>query len=160
VDEQSQTGLEEGLLKTLYERSSRRSAFTKIGTALLRIVGISILPVLPIDRIVSPVLAQSDPCSRWYYCGIYGRLCNCTGCGGGVTTCPSCASMGSFWTGCCQQGSGLTQVSYIDCCSTDSRCAGNCANCKFCTGSGKQEPAWCGSSMYVCTIISVGNGCP
>lgn len=57
----------------LSQRSSRRGVLAKLGKLALGLLGISILPNLPLDRIFK-VRAQ-DECSPLELCGIYGRPC-------------------------------------------------------------------------------------
>jgi hypothetical protein len=85
-------------LRALYTSSSRRSALASLGRACLKLLGISMLPLLPVDRIVKPAMAQSI-CTSNYLCGIWGRLCGngCVGCGTSMV-CSSCSAAGSSWT--------------------------------------------------------------
>src|SRR5947199_6540631 len=95
--------LTERLLKRLYVSTSRRSWLVGIGRSVLKVMGVSMLPLLPVDRIVTPADAQtSGPCDYWFLCGIYGCVCDCSACGGTHVTCPSCATKSSgYWDECC-----------------------------------------------------------
>ena len=62
------------------KRCTRRGVLSRVGRMLLRITGVLIVPLLPVDRMVPDAEAQA-PCSNWRLCGLYGRLCGC--CGGG-----------------------------------------------------------------------------
>ena len=154
-DKPDKTDLAESALRALYVASSRRSLLVKIGRGVLKAVGISMLPLLPIGRIVTPAQAQGSVCTTWFLCGIYGRVCNCSSCGGTLLVCPSCASQDSgYWQACCEDGHGSTwPVNYYDCCTTDSTCVSNCAQCTFCTNGG-EEPPWCGGLQYACTVAT------
>ncbi len=163
MDDKPKMAFGEGFLKGLYETSSRRSVLTRIGRGVLRLVGISLLPVLPIDRIVPPSLAADPNCEISELCGIYGRLCwgdSCPNCGGGNARCPSCTSIGSFWVYCCPFGSGQTQYKYSDCCTNDVNCYNNCKTCKQCLNNSKRPDAWCdGYTYYACTIWTTNGLC-
>jgi hypothetical protein len=152
----SEPSTTEALLKRLYASSSRRSFVMRCGRFILKVLGISLLPVLPIERNAE---AQTE-CDGWYLCGIWGRLCQCSGCGGTYMSCPSCSSLGpSFWTECCMQSCIIYTVTYRDCCSNSQTCQSNCASCTFCR-RGAQEPSWChGYSYYVCTVAAIGGEC-
>jgi methylamine dehydrogenase light chain len=159
MDEPTESSLTESLLQRLYETSSRRSALTKIGRTLLKIAGISLIPVLPLDRIIPKAEAQAPICDHWWYCGIDGWLCTCAACGGGATSCPSCTTQGSSWCVCCYSGSVYTWMCYIDCCTDSQTCANNCLNnCQFCNPSNEEKPAWC-ANMYACTIYKTSGLC-
>ena len=145
----------EGMLKELYTSSSRRSFVVRCGTSILRLLGISLLPVLPLVRIAK----GQSACGAWFLCGIFGRLCTCTGCGGTTQSCPSCATKGSFWQECCLQSCEQFSIQYIDCCTNSSSCYTPCSNCEFCE-RGTSEPSWCaGYAYYCCTIVKIGEAC-
>jgi hypothetical protein len=147
-------------VRALYTSSSRRSALASLGRACLKLLGISMLALLPVDRIVKPAMAQSI-CSSNYLCGIWGTLCasGCQGCGT-TTSCSSCSTAGGSWTACCPNGSGTTLVTYIDCCTNVQSCAAACAVCTVCHQNPEEQATWCGGfAYYVCTIISLGQSC-
>lgn len=130
----------ESVFKHLYTYSSRRSAIVRVGKMCLKALGISMLPLLPVDRIVREADAQSNPCSSWFLCAIYGRLCGAANCSCGTTnSCPSCATSGSFWQKCCQYGSGYSTVQYIDCCSSSQTCVNSCSTCPFALMESKSQ---------------------
>jgi len=143
-------------LTKLADSASRRGLLAKLGGGLLGLLGVCLIPELPIDRRVTRVHAQSD-CSTWYLCGIYGNLC--TNCGGGLNWCPSPTSVGSgSWSACCTRWDDGYQETYTyeDCCYVE---AGYCW--PFCA-NGSSQSAWCDSynDVYWCTIAVSGGACP
>lgn len=165
---QSDSGIESFIARYLSDSSqrvsSRRGLFTWIGRNALRLSGLTLIPLLPIDR-RSVALAQST-CSDWRLCGQCGNICAaCCGGSGGGASCPSCLAKGQFgWTKCCYPdacstpGTG-TMYAYWDCCGSTSACHGTActANCP--------QTAWCldssGASLgtYQCTIAIPGGSC-
>jgi hypothetical protein len=148
------------LLGVLSQRSSRRGVLARLGKVALSMLGVSLLPNLPLDRLFD-VEAQSG-CSALELCGIYGAICN-TGssdcCNGGVGSsgCPSCTSRGYFaWTKCCLSGECGTPgyyVEYWDCCGGTDADAYNCYG-TFCRNNTTQ-PQWCSGGAYRCTVAVV-----
>jgi hypothetical protein len=155
------------LLTNFSQRMSRRGLLAASGRLLLRIAGVSMIPLLPVDR----VFAQSQNCSGdWQYCGQYGNFCkSCCGQSAHVFTCPQCLYTGAAWTRCCCPSNSCTNgqgtlISYKDCCGVKSGYTS--AQTAECTGSfcarNVLQPTWCGSypgSTYRCTVISVGAPC-
>jgi hypothetical protein len=145
------------------ERFSRKGFVVRLGQILLRVIGVSFIPLLPVDHIVPNAEACGISCSTYWLCGLYGRQC-CANCwtGTGTNTCPTCASRGtSFWSSCCPGAPGLpgqncVTVRYYDCCSSDINC--DCSLCLFCANNSRQL-AWCNSGSYVCSVAMVGGPC-
>jgi hypothetical protein len=152
-------GREEAFFVRWSERFSRKGFMVRLGQILLRVIGVSFIPFLPIDHIVPSAEACGISCSTWWYCGIYGRQCcaNCTD-GTGNNTCPTCASRGTnSWAACCPNGSsGCATVRYYDCCSSSITC--DCSLCMSCFNNTRQL-AWCNSGSYVCSVATVGGPC-
>src|SRR5260370_19212994 len=82
----------ERLARAVAQRSSRRSFRATLGKMIL---GASIIPLLPIDRVAATADAtgpksknidDDTTCDYWKYCAIDGYLCSC--CGGGSHHCP------------------------------------------------------------------------
>ncbi|MDI9348320.1 MAG: methylamine dehydrogenase light chain [Methylacidiphilales bacterium] len=116
--------------RSVAQKSSRRSMFKKIGTAL---VGGAMLPLLPVYRANAeteqPKAPQEvgDPstCEYWRYCAIDGFLCQC--CGGTYNSCPPGTEMSTItWIGTCRNPvDGRNYIiSYNDCCGKT-----QCATC-------------------------------
>ncbi len=126
--------LGERLVRRLASHTSRRSALTRLGMAL---VAAPMLPLLPVVR--GTAMAQTagmgnatgpksdfllhaqskDPntCTYWRYCAIDGYLCTC--CGGGVHTCPPGAEPSpTSWVGTCvnPDDNKAYLIAYRDCC--------------------------------------------
>lgn len=148
------------------QRVSRRGILARLGKFALTLLGLTLVPNLPLNRVCvveaqNPSGASCD--SDWRLCGIYGNLCKaCCGGSASKTSCPSCTTRGSSWSRCCRDPNGNCKwVSYFDCCGGGS----DAANCKgtWCQGNcGGSEPNWCGGAggnVYRCTIVSVGGSC-
>lgn len=157
INENKLDQIEARILSKLAERTSRKGFLAQTGKMMLKVVGISLLPVLPVDRIIRNLEACCPTyyCTGqlWYLCGMNGKICcNITGCLGGTgTKCPQCATKGSgYWCACCAH----IMVKYYDCCAVAGSCTG-CSNCSPVNCSGVQE-AWCNSGQqYRCTIFQV-----
>ena len=156
-------GRQEAFLIGWSERFSRKGFVVRLGQILLRAIGVSFIPFLPVDHIVPNVEGCGISCNTWYFCGIYGIQC-CANCanGTGTNACPTCASLGTgSWSACCPGAPGLpghncATVRYYDCCSSDITC--DCSLCMPCY-NGAPQPVWCSSGNYVCTVVSVGGPC-
>lgn len=155
--------------RTLAQNTSRRSMIKSLGTAL---VGVSAMPLLPVaraddDATSAAVPESGDPnsCDYWRYCAIDGFRRGC--CGGSMNSCPPGTEMSPItWIGTCRNPADGTSyiISYNDCCGKSS-----CGNC-LCTRNEGDKPLyrpdaandinWClgtKSSIYHCsTAILVG----
>lgn len=148
-------------LRSMSWRISRRSFAVKVGKAILTALGLSIVPVLPVDR---QSYASSSDCYAWYMCGIGAmRVCSCA-CGvSGDGPCPGTTQQGGSWFACCfstyyNKSYGVT---YKDCCGYNSCCPdqnlNNACNCKP-----YDRPNWCngaGGNYICCTKVAIGNQC-
>jgi hypothetical protein len=146
--------------------TSRRGLLAEAGQVLLRILGVSLLPLLPVDR----AFGQSQNCSDGTYCGQYGAFCkSCCGDGPLGGSCPRCLYKSASWSFCCCSGTcpNVTKnmVTYWDCCGI--KPGYTAAQTAACQGSwcrrAPRQPYWCGgqpNSTYRCTIVSVGGSCP
>lgn len=144
----------------LAQRSSRRGVLARLGKIALGLLGVSVLPNLPLDRIFK-VQAQAE-CNALELCGIWGWLCNsgasnCCNGGVGSSGCPSCTSRGYFaWSVCCPSGGQCIDgfyIDYWDCCGGGAGAAG-CTGTK-CTNNPVVQPQWCAGGDYRCTIAVV-----
>lgn len=157
--------LEERLCLAWSRKLSRKGFVVRLGKVVLRAVGISFVSALPVNRIWQFAEGTNPPggCQTWSLCGIFGTSCcsSCTG-GGGISSCPSCATRGtSFWNACCVQSccDDCYSINYYDCCSsiTCSCPSSPTGPCFYCQNN-NQQPAWCDSGKYVCTVaINTGH---
>lgn len=141
--------------RALYYGLPRRSFLAKVGKLLLAATGAQIVTLLPVDR-TTPNASASHNCNSWYYCNSNApRLCSCC-VGGSNCLCPYGTTSGSYWWGCCNNGSGTRYwVAMIDCCYTGSGSNIECSN-KNCSCINSQEPNWCGSAgAYYCTTACI-----
>ncbi len=166
-------------LRSLAQKTSRRSLLTRLGAIM---VGGAAVPLLPVARASAsasndyPGVAsqtsglEGDPgdpasCDYWRYCAIDGFLCSC--CGGTQNSCPPGTEMSPVtWIGTCQNPADGVHyiISYNDCCGKTS-----CARC-LCNRNEADKPIyraqsnndtnWClgtQSSVYTCsTAIILG----
>lgn len=152
--------LDESVAETLAawsQQLSRRGVLAKIGEFALKVTGLVMLPVLPVDR------AYAGSCAEWKFCGMYGRFCaSCCGSGASDYSCPSCTTVGASWSRCCYDPSTCTNkmITYKDCCGGPNSSASACAG-GGCYNHPSQQPVWCGGAPlpYRCTVISVGANC-
>jgi methylamine dehydrogenase light chain len=127
-------------------RTSRRSFLARLGTTL---VGVSAVPLLPVARAraegarvdapVDPEGAAGDPtsCEYWRHCAIDGFLCSC--CGGTQSVCPPGTEMSPVtWIGTCRNPNDGKDyiISYNDCCG-----ASLCMRCR-CTRTEGERPVY------------------
>ena len=144
-------------------RSTRRDIISRIGRILLVITGVTLYPLLPVDRMV-PKTEANGPCDDYTSCGMCGRSCYCTGCSNDGT-CPSGCPASWRWLFCCwdAQMANYFQFAYWDCCETGSNCTGcNDTNCPWCRKNCPQG-IWCinNTLIYRCTtIVKTGVICP
>ena len=141
-------GFGDKVIDLFTERTTRNGFFARFGTLLLRMVAVSLLPILPTDR---RAFTQSG--CGWPLCGACGRICG-HNCSCGVQyQCPSGCPRQSFWSACCCQNVDTAYImNYYDCCETGTNCTA-CNSCSSCSG-GCPQPVWCGggSLIYRCTI--------
>jgi hypothetical protein len=152
-----------GILADFAKRSTRRRVFSTMGRILLRITGVTIVPLLPINRMVSEAEAQGVDCNLPEFCGMWGRTCQCTGSGGYDNACPNGCPRGGSWADCCwNEADGINyHYRYYDCCESGSMCSGcNDTNCIWCMNKGPQFN-WCGNTnlTYRCTIAVLVGTC-
>src|SRR5258708_3890764 len=103
------------------QRVSRRGLLAAVGQVALRLAGLSILPMLPVDRAFGAV----GSCATDYrLCGMYGSFCkDCCNQTASLTSCPSCTQVGASWPFCCCTAScpsTCRMITYTDCCGTGS----------------------------------------
>jgi hypothetical protein len=149
------------------QRPSRRGLLATVGKFALRLAGLSMLPLLPVDRSFAAV---GDCAADWRLCGMFGQFCqNCCNQTASLTSCPTCTQVGSSWASCCCNTvnciTSCFMISYTDCCGTasgftDSQAAA-CQDPTGCHRNPVPQPVWCGgvSGAYRCTVISVGAPC-
>jgi methylamine dehydrogenase light chain len=171
----------ERILRSFAGRTSRRSVFTLIGSAL---VGAATLPLLPVARGEDTEANDGDPnsglqppqrsgnpqdpgdqtrCDYWRYCAIDGSLCTCYG--GTVSSCPPGTEMSPItWVGTCFNPADKRNyiISYNDCCG--GVLWGRC-NCQRNEGdrpvvrpSSNNEVTWCfgtKSQSYTCSTAVI-----
>ncbi|ASJ74019.1 methylamine dehydrogenase light chain [Granulosicoccus antarcticus] len=149
------------------QRSSRRGMLKGVGTALVGVAGIPLLPVARAAETPQKPPETGDPtsCDYWRYCAIDGFLCEC--CGGTYNSCPAGTEMSTItWIGTCrnpEDGRNYV-ISYNDCCGVT-----QCATC-LCQRDERDRPLyrsdksndinWClgsSSTIYHCsTAVLVG----
>lgn len=164
-NEENRPNLDERLADYLVEQSStfsRRSMLMKVGRIVLRLSGLALIPLLPVDRRFA-VSAQSG-CS-WQTCGMCGALCNtCCNSSGGYSQCPTCTGMvkAADWGLCCYNSGSCTGTffTYSDCCSSSSS-ASSCQGTLCQTACYPGFPAYCDGQhpYYGCTIVTPGGSC-
>jgi hypothetical protein len=87
------------LLTVWGQRSSRRGLLAIVGKFALRLDRLSMLPLLPVDRVFAAV---ADCALDWRLCGMWGRFCkDCCNQTASLYNCPTCTLQGSFWSFCC-----------------------------------------------------------
>jgi len=149
------------------QRSSRRGLLAAMGKLALRLAGLSMLPLLPVDRSFAAV----GNCSTdWRLCGMWGNFCkDCCGGTASLTQCPSCTNVGASWSFCCCYNpdactTTCNTIIYTDCCGTksgftDSQTA-TCQDSATCHRNPQEQFSWCGATgTYRCTVIGVGASC-
>ena len=117
--------------------TSRRSVLGKLGTVML---GIGMVPLLPVDRRgrvsranAATAPAGTDPrakwvpqdndiqsCDYWRHCSIDGNICDCSG--GSLTNCPPGTSLAtaSWVASCYNPTDGQSYlIAYRDCCGAN-----------------------------------------
>lgn len=173
--------LGESLTRRIAGHSSRRGLLSRLGGVL---VGASAFPVLPVARAeaaprrpAAPTLppqlsdfartAQTTDdlkCDYWRYCAIDGVLC--TGCGGGIHTCPPGSSASpTSWVGTCMNPDDKRSylIAYRDCCGrgvckSESRCDGTEREMPVYRPQGDNEIIWCfglSTMAYHCSTAAL-----
>jgi len=148
----------------LAKRTSRRSFLGRLGTG---IVGMSLLPLLPVVRAFGAdapdELGDPKSCDYWRYCAVGGSLCSC--CGGTERSCPPGTEPSTVhWVGTCHNpvdGRNYL-IAYNDCCGK-----AMCQRCE-CYRTERERPiyfpgrsasiTWCFGSKtrsYHCTMALV-----
>jgi hypothetical protein len=153
------------------QRISRRGMLSKAGKLLLAVIGASaVSELLPATRGTANAIADCGggmgSCSWWKECGMCGTKCDC--CNGplGQDACPTCASIGTYWTACCKNwatgGGTCAIVQYWDCLkgSCDAAKIAECQGCDYCN-NGCPEPYWTNGGNYLCTksVATGSTGC-
>jgi methylamine dehydrogenase light chain len=134
----------EGTSRALARRSSRRGFIGGLGTLL---IGVATLPLLPVARgadrpAAKPAGTAGDPgdpasCEYWRHCAIDGFLCSC--CGGTQSSCPPGTEMSAVtWIGTCHNPADGKDyvISYNDCCGKS-----QCGRC-FCNRNEGDSPLY------------------
>jgi hypothetical protein len=157
-------------LRGLSTTTSRRGFLAAGGRLLLKALGISLVPLLPLDRSFGQFGSPTQDCGQWQYCGQHGRFCAAC-CGGGPypTSCPPCLGTSEReWSVCCccpgcAKGMGY-MINYWDCCNVNSGYTTKQA--KQCRGATCRRAyslsAWCTANSgdkYYCTFVSQGGQC-
>ena len=152
----------ERFLASRGQRISRRGILGALGRGVLRLVGISLVPLLPVDRRFQAEAQGGCPPSA---CGMCGNICNkCCNKTGSSSMCPDCGSTngipnvatGGAWCGCCQG----EYWQYNDCCGNPSYRNG-CQGTYCGAGCAAQGYiAYCPTGSYICTtMICLGRTC-
>jgi len=161
--------LTSNLTRKVSAHTSRRSFVGRLGTLM---VGMGAIPILPVYREAAaaasiPEMGDPQSCDYWRYCAFSGMLCSCDG--GSVTQCPAGSEPASVsWVGTCQNpvdGRNYL-ISYNDCCG---KSYGNRCSCHRSEGdrpvyfpSKSNSILWCFGSRshaYHCTLaLVIGQG--
>ena len=154
----------DGGSRYLARQTSRRGFLGGLGAGL---VGMSALPLLPVERAFSSDVPDEmgDPktCDYWRYCAISGSLCAC--CGGSESSCPPGSEPATaHWIGTCHNPVDDKDylIAYNDCCGK-----AYCERCD-CHRTEREKPlyfpsrhasiTWCfgaESRSYHCTMALV-----
>jgi methylamine dehydrogenase light chain len=174
--------LTERVVRGFASRTSRRSAFSVLGSFL---VGAAALPLLPVARADEadtgnagdPNSGQQPPqfsgnpqdpgdqtrCDYWRYCAIDGSLCSCYG--GTVNSCPPGTEMSPItWIGTCLNPADQRNyiISYNDCCGSvlwgRCSCQRNERERPVVRPQTNNEVTWCfgtQSQSYTCSTANI-----
>jgi len=167
---------------------SRRGTLARAGRILLRLSGVTLIPLLPLDRRFEvdaadrsesgddlapgedrPLVRRKVHYCRWWTCGMCGTFCSTTCCGGtgGTSKCPSCSGamyQDGAWTGCCYDScttscSNATRYAYYDCCATTGTLARQCTGSFDCGRACYPGfPAYCNNGRIYSCTIVVAIG--
>ena len=149
-------------LRRLGRSVSRRQLLTRTWRLILSVLGISLIPVLPVDRAIRNAEARSEACNDWRNCGLCGV--SCADCGGSIGGCPSACSQtlaSSGWEACCCNDTGFCRmIQFRDCCTSSPSACQSCLTAEFCSRACPQDE-WCPSGTeYRCTkAVITGLGC-
>jgi len=142
------------VLKSFGRTTRRRGFLSQSWKLILRVLGISLVPLLPVDKGLRRVEAANS-CDDFQNCGMCGVPC--WACGGSAGGCPTgCTStLGNTWNACCCPDLGpMQEWRYVDCCGPSSSCTSCDSEPEYCTG-GCGIPgmtSWCPSgTAYKCT---------
>jgi hypothetical protein len=143
-----------GLLASFGQQSPRRGFIALLSKFILTTLGISFVPLMPLDRSVK-AQQYCPECGALELCGINGRLC--TACpNGSCYNCPDGTSLGGYWSKCC----GAFEYAYYDCCVSPPRPA-CCTEGPRCPNDPSVTSTWCYGQSYCCTIVvQTGYPCP
>jgi methylamine dehydrogenase light chain len=160
-------GLAEKLTRNTARTGSRRAFLSGVGTALIGVGAVPLLPVFRSSAFGAPSASEEgDPtkCDYWRYCAVDGYLCAC--CGGTASTCPPGSIASAItWIGTCHNPTDSKDyiISYNDCCGTT-----GCGRCFCSRGEGitpiyrpqtSNDIHWCSGSQndipYICSLAAV-----
>lgn len=151
------------------QTTSRRGLLAAGGKLLLRLLGVSLIPLLPFDRAFGQLSPPTQNCKGdWQYCGQHGNFCKaCCGQGAAIVACPVCTNTRDSWHECCccpgcNGGNGYN-VHYVDCCGTTG--TWKKTDAQLCKGDDCRNTLtfgwWCGTTeAYYCTIVTVDTSKP
>ena len=151
-------------VRLLARRISRRSFLGRLGSMLVGVAALLLLPVArPFAQEIPTEIGDPKECDYWRYCGLNGSLSAC--CGGTNRTCPPGAEPSPItWVGTCRNRVDDLDylISYNDCCGK-----AYCGRCG-CHNSERETPVyfpstsnhilWCFGDThrsYNCTVAVV-----
>ena len=153
----------EQVTRAVARRTNRRSLLGTLSRMVLGILGVEVLPILPVDRrALGSVAGGTAQVPEWQKCGAYGYLCET--CDKRSNECPNnlgCAQDSQSWSACCYDDFSVGwTIEYYDCCIDGSDPTTGCSktNNQGCPGypppSGG-KPAWCmmPNTTYCCSVV-------
>jgi hypothetical protein len=168
IDRLAETGMDH-----VGQQIPRRRLLGRAGTAVLTLIGVTAVErVLPFQAPYEAQAIDRAHCPDWFFCGLWGRMCDCDGCHNGPHNCPGCSIPSGSWCRCCQEPGGCDRkVIYRDCYKGDctNQQVSDCEACTFCTRNGNvTKTLWdppSGGGAYMCTAAIVMdcamcNDCP